>query len=228
MEWLGLDMHAHLLPGIDDGAADIEQSVAFVRELGQLGFSKLICTPHIFTELYPNTSETIGTALRQVKTALNNEQVNVTVEAAAEYMVDDTFQVCKGLLCMPGRHVLIEMSYISETPNIEQVVFELQLIGFKVILAHPERYLFYHKNADRYRRLKDMGLLFQVNLLSLGGYYGREVKQAAEHLMNKKSYDFAGTDLHHGRHMAALKNFVLSGNLYNAAGNYPFKNKSLL
>jgi protein-tyrosine phosphatase len=227
VEWLGVDMHNHLLPGIDDGAIDVVQSVGFIKELIELGFHNFFCTPHIFTELYPNTTETITHALKDVKAALVKANLNVEIEAAAEYMVDETFKVTKNLLCFPGQLILIEMSYLSEIPHLEKVVFDLQLAGFKVILAHPERYGFYHKKSERYDRLKDMGVLFQLNLLALGGYYGTEVKSVAQRLLKKNYYDFAGTDLHHSRHLNVLQDLICTGKLYKMIGNYPFKNKML-
>jgi len=228
VEWLGVDMHNHLLPDIDDGAVDVAQSVGFIKELAELGFHNFFCTPHIFTELYPNTIETITPALEDVKAALVKANLNVEIAAAAEYMVDETFKITKNLLCLPGRHILIEMSYLSEMPQIEKVVFDLQLAGYKVILAHPERYGFYHKKLERYDRLKDMGVLFQLNLLALVGYYGTEVKSVAQRLLKKNYYDFAGTDLHHSRHLKAIKDLICTGKLYKMIGNYPFKNKLLL
>ncbi len=228
VEWLGIDMHGHLLPGIDDGAKDVSQSVFLIKELTELGFSRFISTPHIFTELYPNTKETIDAALMITRTALKEAGMEVQIEAAAEYMVNETFNPSKNLLCLPGQHILIEMSYLSEMLNIEQVIFDLRILGYQVILAHPERYGYYHRKLEKYLRLKEMGVLFQLNLLSLNGYYGKAVKQAAAYLLQKEFYDFAGTDLHHAKHLAELKAMITSGKLYKMAGNYPFKNKALL
>lgn len=228
VEWLGVDMHGHLLPGIDDGAEDVAQSVSLIKGLIDLGFSNFICTPHIFTEVYPNTAGTINAALTDTKIALKEAGIEVKIEAAAEYMVDETFNPAKNLLCLPGRHILIEMSYLSEMPNIEQVVFDLQIMGYQVILAHPERYGYYHKKVDKYLRLKDMGVFFQLNLLSLNGYYGKAIKQSANYLLQNKFYDFAGTDLHHDQHLSELRLMVSNGSLYQMIGNYPFKNKTLL
>lgn len=225
--WLGVDMHNHLLPGIDDGAVDIGQSIQFIHALGNLGFSRFHCTPHIFTELYPNNAETIGMALSAVKAALIEVQPELEIFAAAEYMVDETFRVNQHLLCLPGQHILIEMSYLHEMPDIEQIILELLAKNFNVILAHPERYTFYHHTPERYQRLKDMGVLFQLNLLSVAGYYGKGVKHAAEYLLKEKKYDFAGTDLHHQGHLALLHELVTSGRLYQLIGQYPFKNKAL-
>lgn len=223
--WLGVDMHNHLLPGIDDGAVDVGQSFHFIKALCEMGFSKFVCTPHIFTELYPNNLETITAALMDVKAVVMQAGLCLKICTAAEYMVDETFKVKDNLLCLPGQHVLIEMSYLAEMPNIEQVIFDLQLMGFKPVIAHPERYAYYHKNAVRYQRLKDMGVLFQLNLLSVSGYYGKGVKMAAVQLLKAKSYDFAGTDLHHLHHLTSLQELVFSGRLFELIGHYPFKNK---
>ena len=224
IEWLGVDIHSHLLPGIDDGSPDVEESVKLIKGLNELGFSKFICTPHIFNDLYPNTKQTILPALELTKEALKALGVNVDISAAAEYMVDETFEIGEGLMCLPNDHILIEMSYLNESPNIEQVIFDLQLEGYKVIVAHPERYVFYHNSRQRFHRLKDMGVLFQMNLLSIAGYYGKEVKLAAEYLISKDCYDLAGTDLHHDKHLQGLTKFVRDGEMYKKIGKYPFKN----
>ncbi|MFP5081162.1 tyrosine-protein phosphatase [Pedobacter sp. JCM 36344] len=227
IEWLGVDMHSHLLPGIDDGSPDVEQSVKLIKGLNELGFSKFICTPHIFKELYPNTNETIFLALEATKVALRKANVSVEIAAAAEHMIDENFEVKEGLMVLPGSYILVEMSYLNEAPNIEKFIFDLQIKGYKVILAHPERYNFYHQEYRRFHRYKDMGVLFQLNLLSVTGYYGREVKRTAEYLLEKKCYDLAGTDLHHFKHMEALKKCVQNGYLYNKIGSYRFLNKQL-
>ncbi|MBE9599514.1 tyrosine-protein phosphatase [Pedobacter sp. MC2016-24] len=227
VEWLGVDMHSHLLPGIDDGAVDVGTSVSLIKGLSELGFHKFICTPHIFTELYPNTPESIDGALSLTTAALKKEGVDIQIAAAAEYMIDETFKIDEALMCMPNKHILIEMSYLSESPQIEQVIFDLQIEGFTVILAHPERYNFYHKNEKRYHRFKDMKVLFQLNLLAVTGYYGKEVKMAAEYLLKKGFYDLSATDLHHDKHLEVLTDYTRSGLLHKSIGGYEFKNLEL-
>ena len=227
ISWLGVDIHSHLLPGIDDGSASMENSVAYIHKLQELGFEKLICTPHIFTDLYPNTPETILPVLDELKGKIKSEGMGVTLDAAAEYMADSSFKAQPGLLTLPGQHILIEMSYLAETPNIDQIIFELHVQGYKVVLAHPERYLFYHKNFERYQRMKELGCLLQLNLLSVTGYYGKGVKAAAEAILKAGLYDCAGTDLHHERHLAVLEKNVQNGKMYELIGNYEFKNKEL-
>lgn len=227
IEWLGVDIHSHLLPGIDDGSPDVEQSVFLIKSLNELGFSKFICTPHIFQELYPNTPVTISEALDLTKEALKVADVHVELSAAAEYMVDEMFEVEDGLMILPNDYILVEMSYLNETPNIEKVIFDLQIKGYKVILAHPERYNFYHKAYEKFHRYREMGVLFQLNLLSVTGYYGKEVKRAAEYLLGTGCYDLAGTDLHHEKHLNALATTIKSGDLYKKIGHNLFQNKEL-
>ncbi|HEY0175232.1 MAG TPA: CpsB/CapC family capsule biosynthesis tyrosine phosphatase [Pedobacter sp.] len=225
IEWLGVDIHSHLLPGIDDGAKDIDQSLSYISQLQELGFNRLICTPHIYSEVYPNSPETILPVLSNVVTAVKNAGLSIRIDAAAEYMADGTFTVGEGLLVLPGNYILIEMSYLCETPNIDQIVFDLHIKGYKVILAHPERYNFYHKHPERYQRFKDMGCFLQLNLLSVLGYYGKQVKIMAGELLKNKLYDFAGTDLHHDKHIQMLSSAIRNGLLYKKLGSYDFRNK---
>lgn len=224
LAWLGVDIHSHLLPGIDDGAPDLATSLHLINKLQELGLQKFTCTPHIFKELYPNTPATINAALNLVKQGLQQSGSKVQIAAAAEYMVDGDFEIASDLLCLKDKYILVEMSYLNETPNIDQIIFDLQIKGYKIVLAHPERYNFYHQAHDRYYRLKDMGCLFQLNLLSVTGYYGKPVKLAAEYLLKNNLYDLAGTDLHHEQHLRALESAVKSGKMHEKIGNYPFKN----
>ncbi|MDO7742633.1 MAG: histidinol phosphatase [Pedobacter sp.] len=227
IEWLGVDIHSHILPGIDDGSKEIGQSLGYIHEMQELGFSRLVCTPHIFQDLYPNTPETILPVLKTVQEEVKKQNLSIEIHAAAEYMADSEFVVKQGLLVFPGKHILIEMSYLMETPNIENIIFELQLQGYQVILAHPERYNFYFRHTERYENLKNIGCSFQLNILSVLGYYGKGVKAMAEHLLNAKMYDFAGTDLHHDKHMKMLSDSVKSGRLHTLVGHYGFKNKEV-
>ncbi|WP_443945481.1 tyrosine-protein phosphatase [Pedobacter sp. AW1-32] len=227
ISWLGIDMHSHILPGIDDGSPDVDTSLRFVKSLENLGYSHLIATPHIYKELYPNTFETISEAKKNLQEALNGAGVSLKLDFAAEYMIDQDFDLEAELCPVQKKHLLIEMSYLNESPNISQRVFDVEIKGFTPILAHPERYTFYFKDKTRLKRFKEKGCLLQLNLLSVVGYYGKEVKQLAEYLLKENMYDLAGTDLHHDKHLDTLTNAVQSGKLYETIGHYPFKNKEL-
>jgi protein-tyrosine phosphatase len=227
ISWLGVDIHSHILPGIDDGSPDVETSVHFVKSLSELGFDQLIATPHIFKELYPNTQKSIATAKENLQAALNKANLSTRLSAGAEYMVDQDFTLDQKLCPLDQKHLLIEMSYLSESPGISQTIFDVEIKGFRPILAHPERYTFYFRDKSRLKRFKEKGCLLQLNLLSVVGYYGKEVKQLAELLLKEKMYDLAGTDLHHDKHLNTLTEAIRSGRLHDLIGDYGFKNQEI-
>lgn len=203
------DIHSHILPGIDDGSPDIETSLQLVKGLMQIGIKRTIATPHVIADMYRNTPATINAALYQLKTACVKEGLNIEISAAAEYMLDDFFiKLLRGdqpLLTVHKNIVLTEQSYATPTHNINEIAFDLISSGYKPIMAHPERYGFYHNDYEQYSHLKDMGFLLQVNLLSLTGYYGKPVAKAARYLFENELVDLVGTDLHHQRHLQMLQ-----------------------
>jgi tyrosine-protein phosphatase YwqE len=234
LSFLSVDMHSHLLPGIDDGLQELEHSVSFIRDLKQLGYKKLICTPHILSDLYPNTPKTILPKLDLVRKALKSAGVDMQVEAAAEYMIDHDFAELIGrtkkedLLTINGNYILVEMSYLSPSPNVEQVIFDLRMIGLTPILAHPERYNYYHHKFEQYERFRELGCKLQVNLLSLTGGYGPHVKRAAEKLFKHQMVDFLGTDMHHDKHLGMLKHMSTRPEFYEMVKDAVLLNKTLL
>lgn len=234
LSFIGVDMHSHLLPGIDDGLQELQESVAFIKELAQLGYKKLICTPHILTDLYPNSPQTILPKLQLVKDAIEKEGIDIQIEAAAEYMVDHSFAelIAKKnqdeLLTIGGKYILIEMSYLSASPNIDQIVFDLSMMNLTPILAHPERYNYYHRHFEQYEHFKERGCKLQVNLLSLTGVYGPSVQKTAEKLLKAGMVDFLGTDMHHEKHLFMLKSLSTRPEFYEIVKDALLLNKTLL
>lgn len=207
LSWMQVDMHSHILPGLDDGCREIGESLTLLQGLQEMGLSQFYFTPHIFRELYPNSPASIAPAFDLLRSAAG---FSTKLDFAAEYMIDSSFDhlladTSVELLTLPGKHILIEMSYIEESKQIEKTVFELQVAGYKPILAHPERYVFYHQQPERIKHLRDIGCLLQVNLLSVYGYYGLREKRMARCLMDKGWVDLVGTDVHHERHVKAIQ-----------------------
>lgn len=204
------DIHSHILPSIDDGSPDIETSLTLINGLIKLGITKSIATPHIIGDMYRNNAETINGALAIVKNALAEKQIDFKVHAAAEYMLDDYFlELLKNkipLLTLKENKVLTEFSYAEKPYNVQQMVFSIITEGYQPLLAHPERYGYFHNDYKQYHALKDLGFLLQVNLLSLTGYYGKPVAKAAAYIIKNDLASFTATDLHHERHMQALQN----------------------
>ena len=206
---VSVDMHSHILPGIDDGSPDVETSLVLVRALYDMGIRKCIATPHIIGDLYRNNDETIGTALHKLQQACSAAALPMQITAAAEYMLDDYFMDLlrqqKPLRTLYKNLLLTELPYTSEPHNLEEILFTIITEGYRAVLAHPERYFYFHGNFEEYRRLKDLGFILQVNLLSLTGYYGKNPARAAKFLLENGLADLVGTDLHHGRHLSALQ-----------------------
>ena len=227
ISWIGVDMHSHILPGIDDGSPDLETSIKFVRSLQNLGYDQLICTPHVYQELYPNTQATIFSSHGVLLAEMQKQNISLEIHAAAEYMVNQDFDLSVPLCPIKNQFLLIEMSYLTESPNMTQSIFDVEIKGLKPILAHPERYTFYFKDKSKLKEYKEKGCLLQLNILSVLGYYGKEVKQFAGYLLENNMYDLAGTDLHHDKHLHVLSNAVESGELYKILGHYEFKNRAL-
>ncbi|UIR55970.1 protein tyrosine phosphatase [Sphingobacterium sp. SRCM116780] len=231
LAFLEVDMHNHILPGIDDGSQSIEQSIDLLKGLNRMGFDKFICTPHIMDGMYPNNRQIIQQTKEKLQKELNERTDATTLFAAAEHMIDDNLErlVQNNELCvMPGGYVLIEMSYLQESKALFQTILDIQNLGYQPILAHPERYNYYHYNFNVYKQIKDAGCLLQLNLLSISRYYGVEVKSAALTMIKSGMYDFVGTDLHHERHLTALENVVAKYPIRELLQTCPILNPTLV
>lgn len=206
-----VDIHSHLLPGIDDGAKDNDDTLGLIKSLRSYGFAQFITTPHVLTGVWNNTREGIKETEATMLGVLQQNKVDIPFKAAAEYLMDDVFLRLlhnEPLLTLKDNYVLVEMSYLNPPLQLYDIIYELQLKDYKPILAHPERYLFYHGKMDDYKKLKKAGCLFQINLLSVTGYYGKGVLMAAKELLDAEMIDFSGSDVHHQRHAESFKSTV--------------------
>ncbi|WP_341221439.1 tyrosine-protein phosphatase [Polaribacter atrinae] len=212
-----IDIHSHLLPGIDDGAKNLDTSIALITKMRSYGIKNIITTPHVLGDLYQNSSDTIKNKLKEVQEELQRRNItDVSIHAAAEYMMDEQFSELlekNDILTLKDNYVLVEMSYFSAPINLYEILFEIQVKGYKPVLAHPERYNFFHNDFNHYYKLKKAGCLFQLNLLSLTEQYGKGVQKMSEKILKENLYDFAGTDVHHKNHLELLKKIGTKKNL---------------
>jgi tyrosine-protein phosphatase YwqE len=203
------DMHSHLIPGIDDGSKSLDQSIELIRGLRELGFEKIITTPHIMAGGYDNSSEIILEGLKKVKERLKEEGIQMEFEAAAEYYMDENFERLienDDLLTFGDNYVLFELSYLTEQQSFNEIVFKLNSKGYKPVLAHPERYPYYYsKNGGKFEQIHERGVFFQINLMSLIGKYGPGAREAGRQLIEKDLVRFVGTDLHNPGHLVELQ-----------------------
>lgn len=199
------DMHNHLLFGIDDGSDSIEYSVEMAKMYVSLGYSKITSTPHIISDFYPNTGPIIQEKRDALQNELDNQNIPLTLDYAAEYYIDDSFvkkiKEKEPLLTFEGNHVLIETGFLNIPKNLHEVIFELQSSGYVPVLAHPERYTFFQSDYSEVERIFNTGVKFQINLLALIGYYSPMGKKLADWLIAKNYYHFLGTDAHSTKHL---------------------------
>ncbi len=203
------DIHAHLIPGIDDGPADIAESIKMIRKMSELGYQKLTATPHVFAEFYPNTKAKILDSFNLLKKEVAAASIPVELSVAAEYFLDNTFEVLldsEKLLTIHEHQLLIEISTFGKPLNLYDLIAQIQQKGYQPVLAHPERYL--HLSDKDYQKLLEAGCLFQLNMLSANGYYGRPVQKRAFHLIKNDWTHFIGTDVHSLNQVELIESLV--------------------
>lgn len=207
-----VDIHSHLLPGIDDGAKTIDESIKLIERMDRRGVVDFITTPHVMGDVWENSTATIKEKEAELKQALLEKGYDhINLHAAAEYMMDNNFSELLAnddLLTLKGKYLLVEMSFLNQPFNLYEILFQIMSKGYIPVLAHPERYNYYHDNFKEYERLIQVGCLFQLNLLSLSEHYGKQVNKMAYELLKKGMYTFVGTDTHNSHHQYAIKSIA--------------------
>jgi tyrosine-protein phosphatase YwqE len=211
-----VDIHSHLIPAIDDGAKDMERAIELVSSLKEMGYQKLITTPHV-SDMFPNSTKRILDGYKGLKEELVKRGIDIELEVAAEYYADETFEKLlknRDLLTFgEKKYLLFELSYFTPPRDLESLIHDIKMGGYTPVLAHPERYVYLHDSIENYSDIKAMGVLFQINLNSLVNYYSPEVGMAVKKIINHGMVDFIGSDTHHRGHTKFLEK-SLSSNLY--------------
>lgn len=211
------DIHCHVVPGIDDGSPDARTSADLIERMQSWGIRRIIASPHVTQHTFENDLSTITPAMQELQAELANRGNDIPVSHSAEYRIDDLFArrlEANELMLLPNDYIIIENAFLQEPWNLDQLVFDLQVRGLRPILAHPERYTYYYGRPERYQALHQSGLLFQINLLSLAGAYGKNEKKIAEHLIDKGLVDFIGTDLHYDGHADTIDSYLLGNDAH--------------
>jgi tyrosine-protein phosphatase YwqE len=225
---IGADMHSHLIPGVDDGSRSMDETIAMLAKFESLGYKKVITTPHIMNEVYPNNPEIILTGLNLVRETIKSLGLTIEIDAAAEYYFDETLvqKVRDKKVLSFNDYVLVEFSFHSEPEFEDQLFFEMQTNNYKPVLAHFERYPYYHGSVEKAKYFKEKGVAIQLNLNSLTGHYGPNVKKQAERLIDEGIVDFAGSDCHRIQHLLLLQEH-LTNPYFHKLGKLNLLNKSL-
>lgn len=227
---LNIDVHSHLIPGIDDGSQSMEETMELLTNFQELGYKKVITTPHVMSDYYKNTPEIILEGLEKVRKSIANSNLTIEIDAAAEYNLDADFDdlIEEGkLLTFGDNYVLFELPFFQEPPMLNDTIWKLQTKGYKPILAHVERYSFWFENWERIKEVNERGVLFQVNINSLTGHYGPEVKKMAERLIDEEMISLVGSDCHNMNHMNLTKKALFYPYLHKIVSSEKLINKKL-
>jgi len=205
---LTTDIHSHLLPGLDDGVETFEQSEAIIRKFLALGYKKLITSPHVMSDTYRNTPAGITGKLGELRKYLAAKNIDIEIETAAEYYLDEEvfsmMEKKQPMLSFGKNYLLFETNFMTEPFNLKQFIFLASTNGYKPVLAHPERYIYLQNNIEKLEDLLQRGVLFQVNISSITGYYSREAQSTAMKLIDRGWVHFLGSDCHSQQHIALI------------------------
>lgn len=213
-----VDLHNHILPGIDDGAQTVEDSKNMLNTYKELGFKSVTATPHVMANVYENTPSSIANAYNQVKESFSNQNSNLLVNYSAEYMVDECLEekILKNkIILIRGKYLLIEMSYLQPSINFDKIVQLLIEKEITPILAHPERYLYLTPGDTTFSNFLAKGGLLQLNLLSISNHYGDQIKSNALKMLEKGMIHICATDAHKVEHLNKLREIKVSENVYH-------------
>lgn len=224
------DIHSHLLPGLDDGVQSFEEAEEIILRFKALGYSKLVTTPHIMSDLYRNTPAIVLARLEELKDYLLRKNIAIELHAAAEYYLDEelvrSVEKDERLLTFGKNHVLFETNFMAEPMQLKEFIFLLSSKGYHPVLAHPKRYIFLQHNLEKLEDLLNRGVLFQLNTSSLTGYYSRDAQRTAYKLIDKGWVHFLGSDCHSFHHVDLLKQAQAS-RYFQKALTLPLHNNSL-
>lgn len=226
-----VDMHSHLLPGIDDGVKDMEESLQSIKLLHEAGYTHLITTPHIMSDYFPNTPETILKGLENVREAVKKEGIPVKIDAAAEYYLDYPFFENfdnTSHLAINKKFLLFELSFLNPPEILNEIIFKIQTAGYIPVLAHPERYSYWFRNFDQFYKLKDRGVWLQLNINSFADEYGRPTRKLAEKMIKADLIDLIGSDFHRPEHIESLQRALRNKHLGKLIDSGKLRNNELI
>ena len=207
------DVHCHILPGVDHGSRSVEQSLELLEAQMEMGIHRVILTSHVTAVTFENTRESLTSAFEVLKQAVTEAGLDMELHLSAEYRMDEYFDKeykAGHLIAMPGNHILLENSFQQELLNLDELLFDMQVQGYKTILAHPERYTYYSRRRKRYEALHNAGARFQVNLLSFTGYFGEEARESALWFARNGMIDYLGTDMHNIKQAHIIMDYLNS------------------
>lgn len=224
------DVHSHLLAQLDDGVTSMEEAIAIIRRFQSWGYTKLITTPHIMSDYYRNEPAQIMAKLEALKHELTLQQIDMKLEAAAEYYLDEVLiqklKAQEPLLTFGAKYLLFETNFLNEPFQLKEFIFDLTTQGYRPILAHPERYQYLVNDLEKAEDLRNRGVLFQINMLSLLGVYSKATQRTANQYIEKGWVDLLGSDCHNASQLPLIEE-VFHNKHFKMALDLPLLNRTL-
>ena len=230
-EALGTDMHCHLIPRVDDGSKCIEESIECLNTLKAVGYKKVIITPHFQHPRFDNDEDDIRQRYEEVKRQAAEAGVEIEIAGiGGEYRIDSGFKnrlENPRFLKVGGKYVLVEFSLHQQMMGVDEMIFDMQMNGYEVILAHPERYPYLNVHSSEIIKMRELGVAFQVNILSLNNFYGESAMRKGFEYIEKGMSEYLGTDTHNMRYIQALMETAENKEVQKVLKNHKFKNAEL-
>ena len=206
------DTHSHILFNIDDGSNNIEESIAILKEMAEVGFKHVILTPHYIegTE-YSVTNEEKDIRFALLEKRIKEENLDITIHLGNEiFLHNNLIASIEGAKCYglnKSNYLLVELPFHNQIRGLIDILYEFKVKGYTPIIAHPERYTYLQDNPDLVDKLKEEGTLFQCNYSSILGYYRKDAERLLKYMLKKHYVDYLGTDIHHINKAFVLDNF---------------------
>lgn len=210
--YLQVDIHSHLIPGIDDGVKTLSESILILKSLSTQGIEKVITTPHVMEGYYENSTEDILAGLKQLKKEAKKEGLEIEIEAAAEYFLDENLfkklSQESDFLTIKDQYFLFETAFLNKPIFLEEAIYAIKSRGLIPLLAHPERYNYLLSEPKLVLQLKNLGCEFQVNVRSLSKNNSKGSRDFIYDLLSKNMVSFFGSDIHNERHLSEVVQLI--------------------
>ena len=206
------DIHSHILFDVDDGSSSIEESIELLKKMSEVGFNKIILTPHyIESSDYTSENEEKLQKLEELKNKIKENKLDIKIYLGNEIFINkELINYIKDNKIYPlnnSKYILVELPFHNQILNIEDIMYEIKYNGYIPIIAHPERYTYFQNDYKLVENLKSEGILFQSNYSSILGYFGKGAKKLMKKMLKDKYIDYLGTDIHHINKTYVLDNF---------------------
>lgn len=208
-----IDLHCHILPGVDDGSKEFEQSIKIAKEAEAAGFSKIYCTPHYMISNYTSSKEENKKILEELQQKINDNNINIQLKLANEIYINENVVdlINKNIVSKFENtdYILLELPMQRELKYLNEILDDIQDYNINIVLAHPERYKYIQDDPNRVIEFIERGIVLQSNYASLIGKYGTSAQKTLEKMLKAKMINILATDVHRDKSIYTYMDEIL-------------------